>query len=126
MNNDELYKKIHELFEELQLLNYEIPIIVEGKNDESALRELGMVGEILKLNTGQSILDFCEEIANKHHEVILLMDWDVKGQQLFKRLKRYFKPAKVKTNDKYWRKLKKYCSKEISEIEQLVKYKDIG
>ena len=59
MKNQELNKKLDELFEELRNANKTIPIIVEGKNDEVALRKLGISGKIFKLNTGSSILNFC-------------------------------------------------------------------
>jgi 5S rRNA maturation endonuclease (ribonuclease M5) len=122
MNSLELKKKIDELFEELIIINQTIPIIVEGKNDEAALRKIGLKGTIFRLNTGQSILNFCEDIAKKNSEIILLTDWDKKGIQLFKRLIENFKPTKVNAIDTYWRKFRRLCSKEISEVEELIKY----
>jgi 5S rRNA maturation endonuclease (ribonuclease M5) len=125
MKNQVLIKKLEELFEELRSINLTIPIIVEGKNDEAALRELRVNGKIIRLNTGSSILNFCEEIAKIHNEIILLPDWDVKGQQLLKKLKKDFKPSKVKIIDRFWLDFKKYCSKEIHQVEYLTKYLEI-
>ncbi len=124
MKNLEFNKKLEELFEELRSANETIPIIVEGKNDETALRKLGVTGKIIRLNTGLSILNFCEELAKIHPEIILIPDWDIKGRQLMKKLKKYFKPSKVKIIDKFWRDLKKYCSKDIHQVEYLVKYSE--
>lgn len=42
------------------------PVVVEGPNDESALRELGVTGEIVRLNRGSSVLITIEELAARH------------------------------------------------------------
>ena len=122
MGNTELQYRIQELFDELILANETIPIIVEGKNDELALRRLGVMGVIHKLNTGQSILDFCEDLANKHREIITLTDWDRKGAQLFKRINQNLIHAGVKPVTRFWLEFKKLCSKDIQNVEFLVKY----
>ena len=122
MNNPILQKQIEEVFEELLLANETYPIIVEGKNDEVTLRKLGASGEIIRLNIGLSILNFCEEIARNYDEVILLPDWDNKGQQIFAKLKQDFKYNNVKTIKKFWRDLKRFCSKEVQEVEFLTKF----
>ena len=122
MNNSVLQEKILELFDELILANETIPIIVEGKKDEAALRKLGAKGEIIRLNIGLSILNFCERVASNHGEVIILPDWDEKGKQLFEKLKKNFKYTNVKTVKKFWRDFKRFCSKEIHEVEYLTKF----
>jgi 5S rRNA maturation endonuclease (ribonuclease M5) len=122
MNNSLLQERIEELFEELCLFNETLPIIVEGKKDELALRKIGANGEIIKLNTGQSILNFCEELSRKYSEVIILTDWDSKGAQLFTKLIQNFKFNSVKTVKKFWRDFKRFCSKEVREVEYLTKF----
>lgn len=42
------------------------PIVVEGPSDEIALRELGLAGEILRLNQGISVLAAIEELVARH------------------------------------------------------------
>ena len=122
MNDPKLLERIRELIEELCSENETFPIIVEGKNDEAALRQLGASGEIFRLNIGLSILNFCEEVARKHDEVIILPDWDEKGKVLFKKLKINFQITGVKTNKKFWRTFKRFCSKEVHEVEHLNKF----
>ena len=122
MSNSELQKIVKEIFEELSFFNEKIPIIVEGKNDELALRKLGVKGEIIKLNTGQTILNFCEDLSRKYNEVIILTDWDPKGTQLFTKLIKNFKFNNVKTLKKFWREFKRFCSKEVREVEFLPKF----
>ncbi len=122
MNNQELQKKIRELFDELFIANESVPIIVEGKKDEFALRKLGATGTIIRFNVGQSIFNFCEELAKKYQQVIILTDWDDKGKQLFDRLKRDFQHNSVKTIETFWLDFKRFCSKEIQEVEYLTKF----
>ena len=122
MDNSVLQQKLEELFEELIFSNETIPIIVEGKNDEAALRKIGVMGIIIRLNIGQSILNFCEDIARSHDQVIILTDWDDKGKQLFTKLKDTFKHTNVKPIEKFWLGFKRYCSKEITEVEYLTKF----
>ncbi len=66
--------------------NLEKPIIVEGDHDVAALRSIGFKGEIIKLNDGNRIDDFCMKISSMYREVILLTDFDRKGKALKERL----------------------------------------
>lgn len=66
----------------LQQLNKETPIVVEGEKDVHALRQLGMTGEILTVHAGYNLVDFCDEVASRYEEVILLTDWDKQGGRL--------------------------------------------
>ncbi len=81
-------EKLNRIIEELKTLNCSIPIIVEGERDVKTLRNLGLKGDILKINTGRTVVEFADMVANKYKEVILLMDWDRKGWELTERLNR--------------------------------------
>ena len=59
--------------------NKRVPIIVEGEKDAEALRRLGIVGKIIVINRGISLIVFSDNIARKYSEVIILTDWDRKG-----------------------------------------------
>lgn len=82
---------IEELIETLIELNKKIPVIVEGKNDEKALRRLGLVGKIIPFHRGINLYEFSEGIHERFTEAILLLDWDMKGEELQKRLGEYLK-----------------------------------
>jgi len=73
-----LEKNLDELCEE----NKTVPIIVEGEKDTEALRKLDINGEIIQINRGISLIDFCDFIASKYNNVIILTDWDRKGGYL--------------------------------------------
>ncbi len=96
---EELEKALFELIEE----NKDIPIVVEGDKDVSSLRKLGVTGEIITTNSGLSIIDFCDKIANNYSEIILLTDWDKKGGFICHTIERNLK-GRVKCN-LYYREL---------------------
>jgi len=72
--------------EKLKDLNKDAPIIVEGKRDYFALKKMGIEGEIIIFNFGYSIPLFSEIIAKKYRKVILLFDWDERGNILTKEI----------------------------------------
>ena len=72
------------LLDELKQDNQNTPIIVEGHHDKTALETLGLIGTIIPLNKGMSIINFCDQIARQYTKVILLTDWDRKGGHLLR------------------------------------------
>jgi len=58
------------------------PIIVEGKKDEEALRELGMEGPIHQIPSGgRTPLNSLEDLP-EYEEIIVLTDFDRTGEEL--------------------------------------------
>ena len=113
-------ERLREVFEILHDVNEDAPVIVEGKKDAMALRELGLSGEIIKLHGGKNLYDFCEDLLSRFDRVILLMDWDRKGEELTKSLSLHLRG--------HWEEfasfrdlLKLLCQKEISHIEGIPK-----
>ena len=79
-------ERLREVLQTLYEVNKRVPIIVEGRRDIEALRRIGLVGDIITLHAGKGLYEFCEGIAEEFHHVILLMDWDDKGEKLFRSL----------------------------------------
>lgn len=109
-------ERLREILDALCEVNKRIPIIVEGKRDALALRELGLEGEIIALHRGQGLYDFAEEMADKFPRVVLLLDWDEQGERLYKTLSSYLSG--------HWEEfapfrgiIKVLCQKEIKDIE---------
>lgn len=119
MQVEELLEKIEDVLNELKAINADLPIIVEGESDVKALRELGFKGEIIQINRGQSLFNFCEEIARKHSRVVLLTDWDRKGGHLCRLLSEGLKANDVHFNTEIRAKLAGYCKKETKDVEGL-------
>ena len=100
------------------------PVVVEGKKDVAALRTLGVTGTIVTVKTsGKSFLDAVSEIENMGvPEVILFLDFDRRGKEGTKHLKKSLERIKIKPNTKLWRSLSATVGKEIQCIESLTAY----
>lgn len=114
-----LYEQLEGILEEGKMENFHHPILVEGKRDEDTLRALGFEGEIILLNQGKNLVELADEIALKYKEVILLLDWDRKGNMLTKKVRMLLTNAGVHCNLWLWRKLRELLSGHISTVEEL-------
>lgn len=98
--------------------NQEVPVIVEGQQDVRCLRKLGLRGPILKVHSGKTLYEFCNDLSERYGRIILLMDWDRKGQQIHEQLIRV-----LETNwmpyDSFRQVFKHLCHPDIQELEQL-------
>ena len=113
-------ERLREVLEALHEVNKRVPVIVEGKRDMIALRKLGLVGEIITLHRGKGLYDFCEEIAERFTKVVILLDWDEKGESLTRTLSENltghweeFAPVRGV--------LKILCQRDIKDIEGIPK-----
>lgn len=116
INDLERAERLREIIEDLSEINKASPIIVEGKNDAIALRKLGISGEIITLHNGKNLYDFCMDITEKYDKVVILLDWDRKGDNLNKiiteNLKGHWEEYSI------FRELfRLLCQKEIHDIE---------
>ena len=100
------------------------PIVVEGKKDAQALRELGVSGTIQMLKTGgKSFLQVITEIEKEFpEEVILLFDFDRRGREATKLLQIELERLKIKVNLRFWLDLQALVGREIQCIESLPNY----
>ena len=101
---EEIEKALIELREE----NKKIPVIVEGEKDIEALKKLGVTGIIISLNSGSSLIDFCDKIAREYKDIIILTDWDKKGGFLCSTIRRNLQ-GRVFCNT-YYREVFAKCS----------------
>jgi 5S rRNA maturation endonuclease (ribonuclease M5) len=80
---EEMVLRIREFIESLNHECIEGAIVtVEGRKDESALREVGFSGEILVYNNFKGITNFVDHVSRTGKKVILLFDRDKKGRTL--------------------------------------------
>ena len=100
MDDLQRLEELEELLTDLREENKTVPIIVEGEKDIIALRRLEMTGEIIRFNTGQSVSDFCDSIAQKYQKIILLTDWDWRGGRLGSSIKKHLE-NRVECNMNY-------------------------
>ena len=109
-------ERLKEVLQTLFDANKQSPVIVEGRKDSTALRKIGLLGDIITLHAGKGLYEFCEEIAEEQRHVILLMDWDDKGEKLFRTLAENLRGL--------WEEfapireiMKVLCQKDIKDIE---------
>jgi 5S rRNA maturation endonuclease (ribonuclease M5) len=99
------------------------PILVEGKKDVETLKTLGIEGRIIPAKSGKSFLDVISEVEkDRPREVILLLDFDRRGQELTRRLKQHLETARITPNTTLWRELFSLAGKEIRDVESLSSY----
>ncbi|MEM3673317.1 MAG: toprim domain-containing protein [Candidatus Bathyarchaeia archaeon] len=100
------------------------PIIVEGKNDITTLRALGVKGKVLSAKTGgKSLLETVSQLEKQEsREVILLLDFDRRGRELTERLKQQLEKVGVNPNLSFWRELLLLVRREVKDIEGLASY----
>jgi 5S rRNA maturation endonuclease (ribonuclease M5) len=122
----EVYRKRLERIEELLLELSEYSergavVIVEGKRDILSLKKLGIRGRF-ELATRHSLFNFSERIANMGCEVIILTDWDRRGDLLATKLSEFFGNFGIKPELQIRNKLRLITQKEIKDIESLYTY----
>ena len=93
-------------------------IIVEGKNDETALRRLGLTGPIVCFkSSGKGLADFLGHIQAKR--VMLLTDFDREGRDLSARMAKELVHLKVRTDDVLRKQLSALVRQDVRTIEGL-------
>jgi len=116
------YKLIERVLQDLgEMSERGAVIVVEGKNDESALRNLGICGAI-ESPGGQSLLHFTDSLASNYDSVIVLTDWDRRGNQLSAQIVRYLQSHDVAINTDLRSRLKKLVQKDIKDVQGLKRH----
>ena len=112
-------EKIEELIDEmLEQSEAGTIIIVEGKRDIVALRKLGIRGHV-EAAAQKTQLEFSERIANDGTDVIILTDWDRRGDILSMKLTTYLRNLGTEPNLLIRERLKSLVKKEIKDVESL-------
>ncbi|HZY48072.1 MAG TPA: toprim domain-containing protein [Candidatus Bathyarchaeia archaeon] len=96
-----------------------VPIIVEGRRDEAALRRLGIKGTVLCLKaTGETRYRFLERLDGSK-KAILLTDFDREGGELRMWLHHELSHRGVHVDNEVWRKLHGLSRTEVRSVEEL-------
>ena len=119
-SSQERLESFNRIWDSLKEIN--APVIVEGKRDTVALRNLGYTGNLIELNDGKSVLSTVEKLVREYgrgSNFVILMDWDRTGEKLAKQLKDYGESCDLCPNLHIRRELFALCSKDISCVEEL-------
>jgi len=111
-------ERLHEVIEALCEVNKRFPVVVEGKKDLQALRKLGLAGDIIPLHRGKGLYEFSEELAERFSRIILLLDWDAKGENLFTSLTNNLR-GHWEEYATFRELLRMICQKDIKDIESI-------
>jgi 5S rRNA maturation endonuclease (ribonuclease M5) len=113
--------ELHEVFRKLAEKSMETVVLVEGKKDRSALRSLGIQGNIVCMkHSGYILFDFLDQIPDR--EIVLLVDFDEYGASLTRKITQYLEEKRVKVNSVFWRKLRGLVRRDVKDIEGLPSY----
>lgn len=122
MDPRERLEAVEQLFDELRQANEDLPLIVEGAKDETALRNLGFDGAVVRVNSGQTVIATVEAVAEDHPEVIILTDWDYHGGKLARRIRESCDACGIRWDDHFRRDLARLVKKEVKDVEGLDTY----
>lgn len=108
------------IFDELRVESESgVPIIVEGRRDEAALRKLGVKGPVYCLKArGESRHEFLDRLDGTH-DAILLTDFDREGKKLETWLHKELTQRGVKTDFKLWSRIKSLARGDVRSVEEL-------
>lgn len=96
-------------------------VIVEGRRDLLALRSLGLSGPVI-MASRRSALDLAEDAARNYSQVILLTDWDDKGDEMCQTIGRHLRSVGIRPDGLIRSRLKSLVKKEIKDVESLGRY----
>ncbi len=96
-------------------------VLVEGKRDREALAKLGVAGEIV-MTSQQSLLNLCEGLARSKKDIIILTDWDERGEEVARQIILYMEADGSRPDNTLRVRLRGLLKKEIMEVENLYIY----
>ncbi|UTB31535.1 MAG: toprim domain-containing protein [Methanobacterium sp. ERen5] len=100
-----------------------MPILIEGNKDVNALKKLGINGTFIKVSgSGLKLFEIAEKSVKLSSKVIILTDFDKKGEQLAKRLAGDIQSLGSYPNLEIRRKIMGITRKFIKDIESLPRH----
>ncbi len=113
------YEALEDLIASLQEASSEgALIIVEGRRDESALRSLGIRGPVMTASY-RSALDLAEDVSRSYSRIIMLTDWDEKGEEMALNIEQHLRSVGSRADMDIRSRLKRLVRKEIKDVESL-------
>ena len=117
------YQKLLSIMEELQhYAEQGMPIIIEGKKDEKSLKELGIEGNFIKVSGSPYKLFEIAEIAAQSSKIIILTDFDKKGNELAQKLSEDIQRLGSYPNLQIRRRIMGNTRRYIKDIESLSRH----
>lgn len=115
---------MNRLLDELnELLKQDAIIVVEGKRDIAALNSLGLKGDFYPA-THYSLINFCEDLAHTGRKIVIMTDWDRRGNLLASKIVHNLQSLGVTPDTRIRDLIISLVQKEIKDVESLPGYVD--
>jgi 5S rRNA maturation endonuclease (ribonuclease M5) len=116
----ETLEQVEELLDELrECSSGGVPILVEGVDDERALRKLDVKEKIFRISSGsKTLLNFLESLAG-FEQIIILTDFDRAGDKLAEFCAEHLRRLGVEPITDIREKLKALLRKDVKDIQGL-------
>ncbi|RZN69017.1 MAG: hypothetical protein EF807_05030 [Candidatus Methanolliviera hydrocarbonicum] len=98
-------------------------VVVEGEKDRRSLSSLG-IRNCIKFPIKESLLNFSESLAREDRGIILLTDWDSKGEELSKIIEANLRNMGLSPDIRIRNRLKSLVFRDIKDVESLSRYLD--
>lgn len=96
-----------------------VPIIVEGRRDEAALRRLGIAGKVHCLKArGESRHEFLDRLDGTRRAIVLT-DFDREGKELETWLYKELSQRGVKSDLRLWIRMRSLARAEVRSVEEI-------
>ena len=96
-------------------------IIVEGRRDQESLRALGIPGPVITASHKPALV-LAEDVARAHREIIVLTDWDEKGEEMALQIEKHLRCSGSRGDVEIRSRLKRLVKKDIKDVESLSRY----
>jgi len=111
------YQDLCEILEELRSLPHGTSILVEGRRDKAALRNLGVRVPIVQASTRPLF-----GLLPSHRKVIVLTDYDREGRDIARAAEATARSLGIAPDLEYRRRIQRATMGEVSHIEGLDTY----
>jgi 5S rRNA maturation endonuclease (ribonuclease M5) len=119
MNDAERLEAIDRALEDLSIMSEDHMILVEGMNDEKALRALGIHGLFGHIQSEGGPIKIAERVFESGMKAVVLTDWDRKGGILSAELGDQLSALGVRYDTNVRKRLSVLCSSYIKDVESL-------
>ncbi|MGZ7209192.1 MAG: toprim domain-containing protein [Methanobacterium sp.] len=118
------FRRLSRIVEELSYRTEQgTTILIEGKKDEEALKKLGINCNIIKVSgSGLKLFEVAEKAVESSSEVIILTDFDKKGNLLAKKLSKDIQSLGSHPDLNIRRNIMNITRRYIKDIESLPKH----
>lgn len=113
------YEAIIEILEDLEELSEDSVILVEGRKDVSALKRLGISGDIFTVQSSGGPIKAAEYVYEQKKKGVILTDWDSKGDIIASDLETQLSALDISYDRDIRERLAGQCRKDIKDVQAL-------